>query len=431
MVACWQLILSVKIILVKLVWAKACCAVIGGLQIMRIIGKVAGLLLGLIALYLSATNFQAIAPTADETETATPPYEAIFTHAETMALALTNEMVPTITAYGIDGPSPSAFSKDIAAARAAGTAALEALQALAKNAALPPALKIQFSELQKRADKVAAMRPEIDTDLNGAERNFSRRSILRTFGAMSGTLLTIERLILYTAPATDNAGTAALHLRHNLLVMLYFNAYEAAFLGSDVASGQPISPITKERNSRLNGQIWTAWNAVETIGVSGLFDQSIRKNLGTIQTVFFDEFTDSKFELFDLSEEALYGIAEGEEDVIVDYERTPESWLEIYSTATEPVLELLTTAKAFKPTAKAPDAEEIGSQAMYAILFLGSILLTLLFVVSLFMPSKQPRMSTPNVVPQGVASTPTNVPQLANEMQKLASRVTQLEQQKR
>jgi len=387
-----------------------------GIETMQTVGKIAGLLLGFIALYLSATGFLAVAPDTDKTEAPSTPYEIIFTHAESMALALTNEVVPTVTAYGIDGPAPASFSKSIAAARTANAAAFEALQELAADNAVSLALIKQFSELQIQADKLGAMRPEIDADLNsepGAIKNLSSRRVLRAFAAMLDTLLTIERLTLFTAPAADSASTAALHMRHNLLVMLSYSGREAAMLGEHVASERPISGVTKDIGSQLGGRISIAWHTVRSIGISGLFDQSIGSaldGLDTTETVFLEEFSDSKFELYDLSEGAMYDAPENEDDITVDYSLSPESWVEIYSTAAAPALELLAAAKAFKPVVEVLNAEPIDAQIMHASLFLGSLLLTLLFVVSLFLPAKHPQTAMASTPPRGAAGTHTNVP---------------------
>lgn len=399
---------------------------------MQIIGKIAGLLLGLIALYLSATNFLAVAPTADETETSAAPYELIFTHTESMALALTDEMVPTITAYGIDGPAPAAFSEDIAAARQESTAALEALQALAAQNALPPALEIQFAELQSQVDGLGVTRAEIDRDLNlepGVEKMLSSRRVMRAIGTISRTLLNIERLILFTAPATDTASTAALHLRHNLLVVLNYSAYEAATLGNYVASGQPISAITKDIGSRYGGRIGAAWETARSIGIGGLFDQSVTKNLDTIQTVFFDEFTDSRFELYDISDDALDGAPENGDDVTVDYYQDPESWIEIYSTAATPVLELLATARNMFAKTQIPISTEeapLTTETLDKILFVAAAVLLLLFLLA-------QKMETTATDPTQVdASYTTNdstmaLIQLAEEVRALSGRIDKIE----
>ena len=398
-----------------------------GLKTMNIVGKLAGLMLGLIALYVSAVAFQAVAPPTEDTETSATPYEVIFTHAESMALALTHELVPTITAYGIDGPAPAAIVKKIAAARAASASAHKALQELAKPGATSRALGIQLSELNTQATELAELRAQVDADLSGTAKNLRTRTVMRTFGTTLDTLLTIERLVLFTTPPNDTAGKAALHLRHNLLTMLYYGAREAAALGDAIASGTPISPATKEMGSYRGGQISTAWNTARSIGNSGLFDRSAEEALETIQTTFFDEFTDNKFELYDLSDDATYDTPENEDDVTVDYYQDSESWLDIYSTATAPVLELLATAKAFKPTAEVPSTASVATQNTYAILFLLSLLLVILLVVSLFIPATRSRTAKANTLQHGTANTRTDISQLAKEARALADRIANLE----
>ncbi len=394
---------------------------------MQTVGKFAGLALALIALFLSAVNFLGPSPSANSDTPLAATYAQIFDSAEQASLALADEHLLTSISYGIDGPAPANFVKNIQALRTQSDAALGALAAFDVNASIPPYLADQLAKVQSSAQELVTLRTELDTDFTAAartEKAITPRTIGRTFHALSNDLAEIERSLLFSDPARNTTDTALLHLRYNLLTMYDNSTREATSLGVNVSSGSSISDITKDRGSRLGGRTWAAWEMVQSIANAGDFQDVFTENLKATQQMFFDEYQEARFELYDLSDAAVDEASEDDYDVKVDYERSAEDWTSLHAAQAQPVLDMLIKAQKFSPAK--PIAEKAPSQTRDAALLIATVGFSLLFLATLFTKGPIVAEASPNLAPVD-RSTPVSLSQLAMEVRKLSERVSDIE----
>jgi len=264
-----------------------------------------------------------------------------------LKLGISGERTYTVTAYGLPGAAPDVFINQINENRRTVEAAhaniLTALQTL-------PAFDSDNEERLKAADKVfqglktdfskayktyTDMYAATDSDLSGGAKESSSRTTIRTMNKLVESAANLRSEIEANYDYGNDAISTVNRLKFQLWVMLEYAAREAAALGENVASGAPISDIQKDRGSRYGGRGENAWDQVQAIAASATASQQIAGQKDEIQSVFFEEFADTRFELYDLSDSATEDVED--EDVAVDYETSPEDWVQTATGAAAPV----------------------------------------------------------------------------------------------
>lgn len=319
------------------------------LTIRNMLFAVTGLLV--VIVFVLASLQLGRASEAEERAQRAQTLSALIDHMVTLKLSVSGERLNTITAYGLSGEAPDAFTTKISLNRGAVefahdeiVAGLEVLPEFDAKTLNPDryqaalgvfnAAKGEFSEAY---DAYVNLHDAIDTDLAGGAKSTSTRTVSRSMDNLIEATATLRRQIETNYDYGDDRIATVNRLRYQLWVMLEFAAREAAALGGNVASGSPISDIQKDRGSRFGGQGQNAWQAAKSIAQSGTATPEIFNQIEEVQNVFFDEFAETRFELYDLSDLAMDDVEDEFADVTVDYERSPQDWVEAAENASEPV----------------------------------------------------------------------------------------------
>jgi methyl-accepting chemotaxis protein len=270
---------------------------------------------------------------------------------ETLKFSVSGERLNTITAYGLPDAAPDVFTRKIIINRGSVENSYDNITEALKVrpefdgadenpqrfAAANRAFTTASAAFREAYDTYVGLHDTIDSDLSGGAKTSSTRSVTRAMdGLIDATAALRQQIETNYDYGDDRIGTVN-RMKYQLWVMLEYAAREAAALGANVASGSPISDIQKDRGSRFGGQGQNAWAQVQAIAASATATPEIAAQVEEIQTVFFDEFAETRFELYDLSDEAVDDAEDEDEDVTVDYERSPEEWVESAESASEPV----------------------------------------------------------------------------------------------
>lgn len=308
------------------------------------------LLLIAIAVLMARGQFSDASKAQERAERAMALNELI-DHIVTLKLSVSGERNYTITAYGLPGAAPSEFAQKISLNRGAVefaydevTTRLETLPEFdgkdTNEQAFTAAVR-EFNtvkgEFREAYNAYVSLQDTIDSDLSGGAKESSARSVARAMNRLIDTAAKMRSEIEANYDYGDDQIATVNRLKFQLWVMLEYAAREAASLGENVASGAPISDIRKDQGSRYGGRGQNAWDQVQAIAASRTATPQIAAQMENIQTVFFDEFAETRFELYDLSDEAIDEADDEGGDVTVDYERTPQEWVEAVEAASEPV----------------------------------------------------------------------------------------------
>ena len=273
-------------------------------------------------------------------------------HMATLKLSASDERNYTTTAYGLTGAASEDFLAKIKLNRNAVEAAHD--EVVARLASLPPfdgedenpdrfkhanltfnTMKSSFAEAY---EAYKALHDTIDNDLSGGVKESNTRTISRAINTLIEATAKLRSKIEANYDYGDDRIATVNRLKFQLWVMLEYAAREAASLGENVASGATISDIRKGQGSRYDGRGQSAWDQVQVIAASVTATQQMSAQMDEIQTVFFEEFADTRFELYDLSEEAIDNAEdEDADDVSVDYTHSPAHWVSITENASAPV----------------------------------------------------------------------------------------------
>jgi len=275
----------------------------------------------------------------------------------TLKLAVSDERNYTLTAYGFEGIAPETFITKINLNHSSIEDAYANIQIKLKD--LPPfdgkkgneakyanAVKIfkdYKTDFFAAYDAYKGLHESVISDLSTGTRKNTSRSVLKAMNGLVDTAAKVRNKIEASYDFGDDRIATVIRLKYQLWVMIEYAAREAAALGENVASGDPISFIGKDMGARYGGRGQAAWDQVQTIAVSATASQEIADQLENIQAVFFDEFADTRFELYDLSDEAV-DEADDPQNVKVDYGLSPEEWVDIANSAVEPVTKMIAAA---------------------------------------------------------------------------------------
>ncbi|MBL4836150.1 MAG: HAMP domain-containing protein [Kordiimonadaceae bacterium] len=209
-----------------------------------------------------------------------------------------------------------------------------------KYAEAEEAFKAYKKELFEAYKTYRALHDIIDTDISTGSRETSARKISRAMNNLVEAAAKVRTEVESNFDFGDDRIAVVNRLKYQLWVMIEFAAREAATLGQNIASGQTITDFQKDRGARYGGRGQGAWVQTQAIAASATASGEIAGQLTKIQDVFFDNFSEKRFELYDLSDSAVEDAADSDdsESVVVDYEQTPSAWMEVANNAVEPVM---------------------------------------------------------------------------------------------
>lgn len=309
-----------------------------------------------------------------------------------LKMALGDKRTATYTAYGVAGPaSDSLVSKVTINDNAILGAYEEIVNGLDE---LPPfAGEEKNPEFYKSINsKFATAKADfrtaytayedsletIESDIEATEKTSSGRKAIAPMTDLITAAATLRSYLEENYDFGNDTISRVMKLKHQLWLMVEYATREAASLGENISGGTQISDIRKSQGASYNGQGQAAWTNVQGLTNSmTIADQSsnagqLNKMLEDIQTVFFDEFENTRFDLYDVSD-----FAEEDEngDIFVDYEITPEEWVEQANTAKEPVMQMNSYADTLARALNEKGVSDASSSVWTSILLMILVLL--------------------------------------------------------
>ncbi|UTW58695.1 HAMP domain-containing protein [Kordiimonas sp. SCSIO 12603] len=304
-----------------------------------------------------------------------------------LKMALGDKRTATYTAYGVAGAASDGLITKVTINDNAILGAYEEIAGALDN--LPPfAGEEKNPEFYKSINsKFASAKTEfqnaytayedtletIESDIESSEKELSGR---KAIGPMTDLIMAAATLRSYLEENYDFGNdtiSRVMKLKHQLWLMVEYATREAASLGENISGGTQISDIRKSQGASYNGQGQAAWSSVQGLTNSmTIADQSsnagqLNKMLEDIQTVFFDEFENTRFELYDVSD-----FAEEDEngDIFVDYEISPEEWVEQANTAKAPVMQMNSYADTLARALNEKGVDDASSSVWTSILLM-------------------------------------------------------------
>lgn len=335
------------------------------------------------------------ATAADEQQTNEALLQEVFTNIEAITIAIGNEHILTSMGYGLtlnaESPTtlPTIFREQIDLSRQTAQAHFTQLinlqpqiEAAQQGASLEGSafLTSLFVRTADAFHTYQELHSGIDHDLqtSAETHELSGWKIQRGVQGLKEALGALQRHFLFSY---SGQSSALFHLRANLLVMQDYAAREAASLGEDIASGQPISLIQKGRADRYGGSSLTAWENVQSIMDTGILPKAFAAKRQNLQEIFFDEFVEIRFSLYDISDFA-FDEASDPDNVTVDYERTAEDWFMTTERVTASALSLLeAVATHVPPQETEANILKIDADTLFFLISAGLLVIAVLLLI--------------------------------------------------
>ena len=281
-----------------------------------------------------------------------------------MKLALSDERSATYTSYGSPQPTSADFTKIIKNSRRAIEGAYSTIIATIDeiepfdgedvNEAIYAAVTSRFEDSKKKLREAYAkyegQLDTIDQDLGKMEdgRELNGRSATNVMTDLVEAAAKVRLALEENYDFGDDRISQVIRLKHQLWLMIEYATRESASLGENVASGEQISSIKRDQGSRYGGYGQAAWSQVMGVANSVSFasedttPESRDAQIEAIQKAFFNDFELTRFDLYDLSDEAE---PNDDGNIVVDYDITPIDWVRLAETAAEPVMKMNAYAK--------------------------------------------------------------------------------------
>ena len=267
---------------------------------------------------------------------------------EQMKLSVSGERSFTLTAYGMTSAAPNNFITQIEVNRRTVdgvyeeiTNELASLPAFDGDVAQVKTANSAFSKAKKAffdaGKKYTELHSSVDQDLSGGAKSLRPRDVAATMNDFIASAASLRSLIEANFDYGNDGIATVNRLKFQLWSMLENASQEAAELGRNIASGQELSLAGKDKGSRLGGRGEAAWGQVKAIADSATATIDIVGQLKPIEEIFFANFGERRFELYDLSDDAVAEAEDSGEDVAVDYEVSPGDWVEETLAAAAPV----------------------------------------------------------------------------------------------
>jgi len=272
-----------------------------------------------------------------------------------MKMALGDERTATYTSYGLPIPADDGLLKPIEQNRRVVDASYEniidGLQNLPlfdgkdKNEKVFNNLQKKFNaaktKFKETYDAYSESLAKIDADLASGEKSQSGRRATSPMTKLIEAAAILRDFVEENYDFGDDTIARVMKLKHQLWLMVEYATREAASLGQNIASGTQISPNAQLTGSKYNGHGEASWAGVKavansiTIANEKTNPAQLDKMISEIQAVFFDDFGETRFSLYDTSDAAE---PDDEGDYIVEYEVDPVGWVQIANDAKAPVM---------------------------------------------------------------------------------------------
>ncbi len=274
-----------------------------------------------------------------------------------MKMALGDTRTATYTAYGLSTAAGDDLVNAVTISQNAILDSYETIRASLdalpefdgadKNPEFYTTLQSKFNK--DKADFASAysayedMMSTIEDDIESAEKSQSGRKAIAPMTNLINSAATLRSFLEENYNFGNDTISRVMKLKHQLWSMVEYATREAASLGENISSGSQISEIRKSQGASYNGNGQAAWNSVTaitnsmTIASEKSDSEQINKMIENIQSVFFDDFQDTRFGLYDLSDDTA---PDENGDIFVDYEITPTDWVNTTNDAKEPVMKI-------------------------------------------------------------------------------------------
>lgn len=273
-----------------------------------------------------------------------------------LKLSVGAERSATYAAYGFKGEVDSTFHTTISNNRRAAGFAFEDINARLDE--LPAFDGEDFNETmyatvtQRFGDTKKAFRDaykaytdlhdQIDADLDtiADSRELRSRAATNVMTDLIEAALKVRVALEENYDFGDDRISQVMRLKHQLWLMIEYATRESASLGENIASGEQISDIKRSVGARYGGFGQAAWSQVMAIANSvsvvneKTTPESRKSQLDKIQSVFFDDFELTRFDLYDLSDDPSM---DDDGNFFVDYGMTAAEWVQMAETAAAPV----------------------------------------------------------------------------------------------
>ena len=271
-------------------------------------------------------------------------------------LALAEERLFTITAYGFAGEVPSNFTTQISLNRSVVEAAwdnidigLDELSEFDGKEANPKkyaqatadfdALK---ANLNKAYDAYYDFQNTVDEDLN----TFGTEGDTANAGDVSNIIddvIDAAAKIRAEVESNYDFGNGRISIINSLKNLLWlmseYSSREAAILADNIVASVPLGITEPINGPKYTGIAQGAFMQVKTIVMSTSATSEIAALSDEIQSVFIDDFETARFDIYDYSATA---IADGEETV--DYEISADDWVQLARDSMAPVSNMTSLA---------------------------------------------------------------------------------------
>ncbi|MCJ9428185.1 methyl-accepting chemotaxis protein [Kordiimonas marina] len=273
-----------------------------------------------------------------------------------MKMALGAERTATYTAYGFKGAADADFLNLIKTNRRVVADAYNNIQARLKK--LPPfdgesyneqmykAVNKRFQATEKKlTDQYKAYQDhlsKIDADLTSTGKKEMRgRSATLYMTDLIETAASIRDALEQNYDFGDDRISEVMMLKHQLWLMIEYATRESASLGENIAAHEQISAIKREQGARYGGVGQAAWNQamaiIHSVSIArpDTTEDALQKRIKAIKDTFFTDFENTRFNLYDLSDEAD---ADENGNYVVNYGMTPMEWVQLSQKSAAPVM---------------------------------------------------------------------------------------------
>ncbi|UTW55644.1 methyl-accepting chemotaxis protein [Kordiimonas sp. SCSIO 12610] len=241
------------------------------------------------------------------------------------------ERTAVSTAYGFESAAPPSFINTVEnnrrSANGAYTAVLQSITVLGEFTGSGDKLR-EFRAAFKAYDEIG---PKLlqEIRLSSDDRELRARKALTPLNDLIDKAADLRGAIENGFDLGNSKLYSITQLKQKLWLMTEYAAQESAAIGTNIAGNQAMDPFKLQAISRYGGFVASAWSQAKSIVASEWINPEIKAQVAAIETSFFEEFVETKDE--------IYAAGEVEDDEEPDYELTAETWIETAAAAASPI----------------------------------------------------------------------------------------------
>ncbi|RMB02903.1 methyl-accepting chemotaxis protein [Eilatimonas milleporae] len=289
---------------------------------------------------------------------------ALIDDLKTMKLAIAGARTVASTALGYEMTPPTSFANDVREARAQVDRAYRTI--LDKLGALPEfdGKGKQLSNFNQTYEAYRAIGVQLTEDMGrpAVSRMLRSRDVTRAQSNLVEATASL-RSAIETSFEPPNAAIAALRvMKLQLWVMLEYSGREAAMIGGNIASSDPLSDVELQLVSQYGGYVMSAWEQVQKMAQTNVATPEMAAQIEEVDSLFFEEFSYIRDDIYAASEE------DGA------YSLTPDAWIGETETARAPVTRLLDIADDVNRVVRSEATAETQSNFIWSIVIVVAVL---------------------------------------------------------